>query len=365
MVVAFAIAGLLTYLNFVGFSTPVAFGTPQPTWDGADNATLGFGGIFVLTQNTRTWRVQGLRKAAGLVGLDLAVSPQNSKSDKDVEDYLQGDKLAVHISAVKATLNYISLLQQFLQTGYDTALFVEDDIDFSINVKSQMSLLADAVSGKDEKSRNPSDPYNYADWDVLWIGHFGIEFTEQTHISHYKDPHALPWAALKSDFNNYYEQQKAAESNSGSTTQQLIRQIAPLSSYAWAITRTHAKWLVEELTKTRAQEFDVQLHILCRGLRQRCIAPVPELMHHHRVTGSESISQFKAEAAGDSSVTHDSKVLSWWQRMFSDDEGLDWWRNATKYTYNVEWSARCNAGESGDRLNDKWQCLPKDDDAEI
>jgi hypothetical protein len=351
--IACAILGLLTYLSTVGLASP------QTTWNGADNSTLGFGGIFVLTENTHTWRVQGLQKAAALVGLDLTVLVQTPKTEKDVEDYLKGDELDCHIDFVKATLSYLNLLQQFIGTGLETGLFVEDDVDFSIMIRSQMTILADTLSTSEANSSDPSDPYKRADWDVLWLGHFGLEFTEQTRISHYTDPHALPWSSVKSNFNNYYQQQEAAEKQSGQTSQQVAHNVAPLSTYAWATTRTHAQWLVDELTSTRAKKFDVGLHILCRGLRQRCIAPVPELMHHHKVSGSKSI--------GRPGSFRSDQGLTWWQRSLNwyKGHGLEWWRDATKHTYNIEWSARCNAAESGERSGDRWQCLPKDEHAEL
>lgn len=325
------------------------------TWNGADNATLGFGAIFVLTEDTHTWRVQGLRKAAELVDLDLTVPIQPRKTDKEVYDYLQGDKLSDHLDNAKAVMSYIALLQQFIDTGYETALFFEDDVDFSIMIREQMSVLADAISAPDTNTSNLLDPYSKASWDILWLGHFGIEFTEKTQISNYEDPHALPWAALTSTFNNYYQQQ----GQSGSTQQQLAHNIAPLSTYAWATTRSHAQLLVEELASIRAQKFDVYLHIQCRGLRQRCVAPIPELMHHHRVSGSQSI--------GRPGIASTTEGLTWWQNLLNRGrrESLDWWRDATKHTYNVEWSARCNAAQSGKRLGDRWQCLPKDERSEI
>jgi hypothetical protein len=354
--IACAILGLITY-----FST-VELDAPRITWNGADNSTLGFGGIFVLTENTHTWRVQGLRKAAELVGLELTVPVQTPKSVKDVHNYLKTDKLESHVDSVKATLNYINLLQQFIDTGSETALFVEDDVDFSIMIKAQMSTLAATLSESEANTNDPVDPYRKANWDVLWLGHFGIEFTEQTRISHYEDPHALPWKALTSTFNNYYQQQEATESQSGSSKQQVAHKVAPLSTYAWATTRSHAQWLLEELGSTPAEEFDVYLHIQCRGLRQRCVAPIPELMHHHKVSGSKSI--------GKPGIPSSTEGLTWWQSILSKmskrkTEGLGWWRDTTKHTYNIEWSARCNAAESGKRLGDRWQCLPKDEHAEI
>jgi hypothetical protein len=351
--IACAILGLLTYISTVGFDTP------QNAWNGADNATLGFGGIFVLTENTHTWRVQGLDRASELVGLDLTVPVQRPKTEEDVHEYLKGDNLEGHIDYVKATLSYISLLQRFVNSGYETALFVEDDVDFSTMIKTQMSILADELSTPETDTSDPADPYGKANWDVLWLGHYGVEFTEQTQISHYADPHALPWTSLTSNFNNYYQQQRAVSSESGSSKQQLARNIAPLSTYAWATTRGHAQRLLDELVSTRAQKFDVYLHIQCRGLRQRCVAPIPELMHHHKVSGSKSI--------GKLGIPSSTEGLTWWQGILSErkTEGLDWWRDATKHTYNIEWSARCNAAKSGERLGDRWQCLPKDEHAEI
>lgn len=348
--VACAILGLFAYLNTLDVPAP------QPTCHGAGNTTLGFGGVFVLTENTNTWRIQGLRKAAALVGLDLTVFVQTSKTGKDVQDYLKDDKLDCHIDYVKATLNYLALLQQFIDSGHETGLFIEDDVDFSVMIKAQMTSLASTISAS---QINTSDPYNKADWDVLWLGHYGLEFTEKTQISHYEDPHALPWKSLKSNFNNYYQQQEAAAKASGQSKQQLAHNVAPLSTYAWATTRTHAQWLLEELRSTRVQKLDVGLHILCRGLRQRCFAPVPELMHHHKVSGSKSI--------GKAGIFSSSEGLTWWQRISDRNrgEGLDWWRDATKHTYNIEWSARCNAAESGERSGDRWQCLPKDEHAEL
>jgi hypothetical protein len=351
--IACAILGLLIYISTVGLATP------QNTWNGADNATLGFGGIFVLTENTHTWRVQGLHSAAELVGLDLTIPVQTPKTEKDVHEYLKGDKLEGHIDYVKATLSYINLLQQFVDSGYETALFVEDDVDFSTMIKAQTSILADTLLTPETNTSDSSDPYDKVNWDVLWLGHYGVEFTEQTRISHYVDPHALPWTALTSNFNNYYQQQRAVKSDSGSPMQQLAHDIAPLSTYAWATTRRHALWLLEQVVSTRAQKFDVYLHIQCRGLRQRCVAPIPELMHHHKVSGSKSI--------GKPGVPSSTEGLTWWQSILSKrkTEGLDWWRDATKHTYNIEWSARCNAAGSGERIGDKWQCLPKDEHAEI
>ena len=94
--------------------------------------------------------------------------------------------------------------------------------------------------------------------------------------------------------------------------------------------------LVEEYANFTGEAYDVALHRDCKGLRQRCTAPVPELFHHHKVVGEEAIG-VEGEA-----VTQD----------------LDWYMNRHKWTLNIEWSARCNAAGTGEKLGkeDKWQC---------
>lgn len=331
MIATFAGITLLAYIHICASMKSLRLaGT------GAGNATLGFGGIFVLTENAQTWRVQGLHKAAELAGLDLIVTIQGPRSVEDVTSYLRGDELEQHVDAVKATMNYIALLQVFVEKGYDTGLFFEDDVDFGVMIRLQTKLLADSLSKLPQNSTT-DDPYSKGHWDILWLGHYGIQFTDQTRISYYHDPYALSWRHLTSDFNNYYQQMQSAEAASDLTQQQVAYGVAPMGTYAWAITRGHAQWLVQELTSTRAQVFDVRLHVLCRGLRQRCVAPVPELLHHQQVAGSKSIGK---------------------QGVAPGNEELSWWRTVDKSTQNIAWSARCTSGKSGKRFGDLWKCLP-------
>lgn len=161
--IACAVLGLLVYIGIVGIGRIAELGMAQPTWNGADNATLGFGGIFVLTGNTNTWRVSGLQKAAYMVGLDLITPVPTPKTETNVEDYLAGDDPDGHTDYVKATLSYLDLLQQFIDTGYETALFFEDDVDFNVMVRHQMSILAGTFAKSQANTPNPLDPYNKAE----------------------------------------------------------------------------------------------------------------------------------------------------------------------------------------------------------
>ena len=309
----------------------------------AGNETLGFGAIFALTIDDNTWRTQGLRAAAKAVGLQIRIPIQTKPSDAEAYDYLAGDELTEILNEVKATLNYLALLEAFLGTGYETGLFLEDDADFSIHIRSQLALISAAIL-EDDTKRHPVDatvdflqnhfPYVEDSWDVFWIGHFGVEFSADTHPIDYNDPFALPWDRLTSDFNNYYETVRMKKQKK----QEIANYVAPMATYGFALTRNTAQMLVQRLRKDRSQKFDLALHILCKGRELRCTAPVPEVVHHHSVVGMETI------------------------RLAGEDKGekedLSWWRKRHKFTYNVEYSARCNALQAGEKLQDLWQCLP-------
>lgn len=173
----------------------------------------------------------------------------------------------------------------------------------------------------------------------MWIGHFGVEYTSKTKTWKYQDPQALPWDRLTSKFNNFYEMTQPHQD------QQILHNIAPMASYAFALTQPAAERLVWKLREDKAQKFDLALHIQCKGLDMLCVAPAPGVMHHHKVDGQRSLSGNGNKNDG----KHD----------------LGWWRYKHKYTYNIDWSARCNAERVGERIGDKWQCMPGLHDASI
>ena len=96
--------------------------------------------------------------------------------------------------------------------------------------------------------------------------------------------------------------------------------------------------LVRRLRNDRSQKVDLSLHILCKGRELRCSAPIPEVVPHHSVIGMETI-RLAGEGRG-------------------EKEDLSWWQKRHKFTYNIEYSARCNALQVGEKLGERWQCLP-------
>lgn len=113
--------------------------------EGTYNATLGLGAIMALTGDLPSWRTQGLRLAATHLGLRVQTPLQANLTDEDALQYLEGHDLEDSLGSVKASMNYLSLLHQFVDTGVETALLIEDDVDFGINIKDQLDSLSKAM----------------------------------------------------------------------------------------------------------------------------------------------------------------------------------------------------------------------------
>ena len=339
-------SSILLFIFLVLYYSDASWFTEVP---GPTNSTLGFGAIYVLAQEHNTWRVQGLLQAAKLAGLQLTIPLRTRPSDEAVFQYLEHQEAATFLNEIRAVINYISLIDTFIASGHETALFLEDDVDFHVSIKAQMQILSHVMLGYDGQDETLDGhprhseaslyPYGKDSWDVLWIGCYGVEEVPTSETTLYDDPFALPWEQLTSNFNNYFDIIRERQKESGKDEpQRFVEPAAPIGSYAFALTRSNAERVVRMLRDQHVQRFDLALHLDCKSSSQKCVAPVPSLMHHHRVVGQASIAEVSSQDDG----VHE----------------LDWWRHQHKYTYNIEWSARCNAAKVGENVGDRWQCMP-------
>lgn len=208
---------------------------------------------------------------------------------------------------------------------------MEDDVDFDLNLKAQVSLLTKVIADSGDVPSTVGNPWSYETWDVLWLGHMGIELLPSSELTKYQDPYALPFGRLTSDFNNYYEQLRDTNASP-----RVIRGVAAMAVYGYAVTRSSARAIIQA-SKTGQHAFDDTIHILCKGGKLRCVAPVPQLFHHHHVSGASRI-----DVDIDDGIKQD----------------LRWASSRHQYTYNIQWSARCNVAGVGEKLGDMRQCLP-------
>lgn len=219
-----------------------------------------------------------MKKAATFTGLEIQYSPQPIWSDSDVDDLRENNGAgSLNSGSALSWLGHLHMLQQARQ--YTTTLIVEDDVDWDIEVRTQVAQVAQAVrnltqpgEGKDAAHPNRSQPYG-TNWDVLWLGHCGSSITDDYITFH--DPTIPPVA----DSSNPAIQHNDAK----------LRYVHPTADprcvYAYAVTQESATKILKKRTHGNAEGIDMWFRNMCRDGKLRCMAVSPELFHKHEAGG--------------------------------------------------------------------------------
>ncbi|KAI7343895.1 hypothetical protein KC320_g9089 [Hortaea werneckii] len=215
---------------------------------------------MLLDQTQDTWRVQGLRKAAESLGISITI-PTIEPPDEALVNAapIDTDDPNSVLDSYRASLSHVALLQRFLDLNVETALILEDDVDFGVNIKEQLAAFSDALwtNAGSKDAHHQDDPYDKASWDILWLGHCGLELVANTQITYYRDPYALGWDRLTGCLNDWYDQQQRH-----GIPQTVLRGAAPIGSYAYGVHRRRAMSLVEENSNRTGRAFDFTLRIV-------------------------------------------------------------------------------------------------------
>ncbi|KAF2817182.1 uncharacterized protein BDZ99DRAFT_362918, partial [Mytilinidion resinicola] len=232
--------------------------------------------------------------AANVTGIDLTIPSQPAWSEDDINKFREGRDSDITVGSIYAWLGHNNALQWFLKSGLETALILEDDVDWDIQLRSlQVPLAANAARSMLSPSRYLSrfkvDPTHYwgdtSAWDLLYLGHCGDYFTAVDHgvgrghqykenltsIPHklFKDPSLParrdlhPYTAALFDVFELPEQTRAFH-----------RSKFPLCTFGYAVTRAAAEHLVNDLapiaklktSKSKGSHaYDVSILKACRN----------------------------------------------------------------------------------------------------
>ncbi|KAK9235097.1 hypothetical protein V1525DRAFT_434994 [Lipomyces kononenkoae] len=143
----------------------------------ARNASLGFGEIVYISMPGRTDRQDAMNMLAWFSGITLKLMPGVDGTvvpPKAIPDSAPKDIPASVLGCFRAHAN---AWQYLLQTGMETLLIFEDDIDWDANIKNTMERLSLQMQNSKIRQQLPSDyerqnaPYGI-DWDVLYLGSY-------------------------------------------------------------------------------------------------------------------------------------------------------------------------------------------------
>lgn len=138
-------------------------------------ARLGFDEILVVTAGFHDWRAQGLKAAAERTGLAVTFLQQPSWTDKQKKAFHRGDKYESWSipGSTGCWLGHLHALKHFLSTKQTTALILEDDADWDVEIKNQVIRAQDFLRKLTEPA---ADSLWGTEWDVLYLGHCGDRY---------------------------------------------------------------------------------------------------------------------------------------------------------------------------------------------
>ena len=193
-----------------------------------------------------------------------------------------------------------------------TALILEDDVDWDVAIKEQITLLTPLIRQITNSSEADSRRSPYGDsWDLLWLGHCG-ETTPSSGVLSVMD-YTLPESAL-------YRQVYGQYIYRSPQLRTIQRPVWPICPFAYAVTAEAALKIYGLASGGMDRIITMDLRDWCRSGVLRCASVNPELFHHHKEAGQRSSEIAKVEGWEDQSAPE-----------------------TVSFTANIRYSARCNA----------------------
>ncbi|KAI6887498.1 hypothetical protein KC360_g1253 [Hortaea werneckii] len=294
----------------------------ESTPTASKHARLGFDEILVVTAGFHDWRAQGLKAAAERTGLAVTFLQQPHWTDAQKKAFHRGDKYESWNlpGSTGCWLGHLHALRYFLSTKQATALILEDDADWDVEIKDQVGRAQDYL----RKLTEPATEYLWGtEWDVLYLGHCGdryglsvsdVHFPRLLHARHkvYEDS-ATPNLTTYEGF--HYGTLEPMPRGLRAVHQST----RPVCTYGYAVTKKGAEKIIN--LSHDAKAIDTRMGRACKNGTMRCFTINPELIHHHIPAG---------QAPSEIQTKQDVSAQAW--------------------TPNILHSARCNLDRGDDEL---------------
>ncbi|RDA88590.1 hypothetical protein CP532_5900 [Ophiocordyceps camponoti-leonardi (nom. inval.)] len=261
------------------------------------NSTLGFGRIYAVSK-TGSSRRRRLIRASNVTELHITIPLQPNWTSHELDEFrLPEEDFKISNGSILAWLGHLHALRQFIESDDETALLLEDDVDWDVRLRSvQMPLLSSALGKLLPASVSAAYPYGKPDdWDLLYLGHCGDYWGPVS--SDFKADHYKPEDLAETEHVAFADEtmldmrdlhpwtsSQLAHLGVAPKTRLLHRSKFPLCTFAYAVTRNSASRLLSDLAGRRMKDgpsaYDVAILDACRDKGLRCWTVNPELFHH-------------------------------------------------------------------------------------
>ncbi|EGE07779.1 LPS glycosyltransferase [Trichophyton equinum CBS 127.97] len=318
------------------------------------NATLGFERIYVVNLPSRTDRRDALVLMAAVSGIKLHWV-DGIMGDTVVDKALPPPATHKFRSAnIGSWRGHLNALQDIVENNINSALIFEDDADWDIRIKPQLRdfalasrALVQPLSGADHlsyadptfpdprkssgtpkeifMSNNTVPPVNspYGDnWDILWLGHCGVNFPDAALREVGKD---IPKGRVIQKNDSTVPEQKYLVLAPGNEefktvfpphTRVVHHAMTPVCSLVYGVSQKSARRLLYEFgVKKFNAPYDIMLRDACEGtqgrVRNTCLTVQPQLFNHHRPAGNASHYSDISEHKGGVIEVASTQMIRW------------------------------------------------------
>ncbi|KAJ5106771.1 hypothetical protein N7456_003446 [Penicillium angulare] len=284
-------------------------GHPQQAWDdiaAIENGTLGFGKVFAINMASRPDKRDNI--ALGSSVCDFSVDWIDGVFPEDInpKTYPYNWKKDNQKSEYAARRAHVNGMRRIVEDRIGSAIIMEDDSDWDVNIKVQLQNFALGLREIQGTTDVPNtSPYG-DDWDVLWIGHCGIEC--RTDLPFYEAPndftvpqsrHFLPYLRDASRFERPDHARLTCAIQDGVCTNMYAVSYQGAQRILAALS-VNPLGLAEDIDI--GAQFDTSLGAICGNGYLRCFAPYPALTGTYRSAGasekSSDINDVKGDAVG-------------------------------------------------------------------
>lgn len=218
--------------------------------------------------------------------------------------------------AAMAWLGHLDLLKFVIQNNWGSALILEDDMDWDVNIRKQTPGIAKAVLELTKAKKHTTAPYG-SQWDIMWLGHCSDPPPNENEgkIVFFGDNTTAPidkYRGLNPHVKDVVKDGQRAVHYS----------VNPVCTFAYAVSHQGARTLLAHASLGRGGAFDLMLMHACQDKVVKCISVNPEVFDPYN-TAEGGTSEVRA---GDAGVE------------FDPNAGM-----AMGHTDNILHSARCQA----------------------
>jgi len=256
------------------------------------NETLGFQEIYVINLPERSDKKDSMSVQATLTNLSLTFTEGvlGTTVPEKARPFGFEHRLPAEVGCWRSHMN---IMQHMVRRRVRSALIFEDDADWDVAIKFQMSQVAQGSRWLLNNTEETSSHSPYGDgWDVLWIGHCAIK-DDPTDKRRWVIPKDLtvPPPGQRSLTVQHEPNMTTWESGPDADTQTRIL-FTPSFGYcsaAWAISLAGAEKIIHRQSMspfTEAVDNGVSSMCSSRSSELRCIAPFPAIVGVSRAAGS-------------------------------------------------------------------------------